>query len=88
MSREMDLDDIRMLVNKLVDDELGKAILKHGLQRNVSIDRQYLIMLEEIGEIAKAIIEDDLDNAQIEITQSIAMLIKLYWRIYKTKGDE
>ena len=68
-------------IDVLSDIELKAAIDKHGLQENIGIDFQYLILIEEIGEIAKAIIEKDYKNAREEIAQSIAMLKKLWWYI-------
>ena len=79
---KLDLDQIRMLVNMEVDEELNKAITKHGLQEDISIEMQYMITAEEFGEIAKDLIDGTYDNGKKEIAQTIAMLIKLYWLIY------
>lgn len=63
--------------------ELNLAIAKHGLQEDISIEKQYMITGEEFGEIAQAINDGDFDNAQKEINQTIAMLIKLSWLLDK-----
>lgn len=77
----MTLHDTRLKVNRLAYMELDKAIAKHGLQPQLSLPQQYLILMEEVGEISNAIQENDLENCKIEIAQSISMLIKLYWLI-------
>jgi|LGVF01.2.fsa_nt_gb hypothetical protein len=75
------LDETRMLVNEKVDEALDAAIMKHGLQDNISIEMQYMITAEEFGEIAKDLIDGTYTNAKKEITQTMAMLIKLYWLV-------
>ena len=65
-----------------VGKELNRAILKHGLQEDVSLAEQYIITAEEFGEIAKGLCDRDLDNVKTEIEQTVAMLVKLYWLIY------
>jgi NTP pyrophosphatase (non-canonical NTP hydrolase) len=44
--------------------------------------------MEEVGEIAQAIYEQDYDNARVEIYQSIAMLVKLAWLIENKEEKE
>jgi NTP pyrophosphatase (non-canonical NTP hydrolase) len=77
-----------MKIHNILDDincqaqaELTKAEQKHGMQPHLTLPQQYLILMEEVGEIANAIYEQDYDNARVEIAQSMAMLIKLYWLI-------
>ena len=57
--------------------ELAEAIEKHGLQNGVSFEKQFLILMEEIGEVAKDLIEDKLPRALKEVYQVIAMCYKL-----------
>ena len=59
--------------------EMERAIGIHGLQADKQLSEQFVVLSEEIGEIAKAILENDIENLQEEIVQSIAMLVKLYW---------
>ena len=84
-----------MKIHNMLDDincqaklELDKAIAKHGLQPHLTLPQQYLILMEEIGEIANAIYEQDYENARVEIAQSIAMLTKLYWLIENKEEKE
>jgi len=83
----MTIHDTRLKVNRQAYMELDKAIAKHGLQPHLTLPQQYLILMEEIGEIANAIYEQDYDNARVEIAQSMAMLIKLFWLI-ETKEEK
>ena len=80
-NHKLDLDEVRMLLNEKVDEELAKAIMKHGVQENISIEMQYMITAEEFGEIAKDLIDGNYTNAKVEIAQTMAMLIKLYWHL-------
>lgn len=80
--KKLDLDEIRMLVNEEVDGELTKALIKHGVQKDISLEMQYMITAEEFGEVAKDLIDKQYQGAKVEITQTIAMLIKLYWLIH------
>ena len=68
-------------INYEVQVALGEAISLHGMQPHLTLPQQYLILMEEIGEVANAIYEQDYDNARVEIAQSMAMLVKLYWLI-------
>lgn len=82
----MSLEDKILYLHKYelgdeVHDELIKAIEKHGLQEDITLFKQYTITAEEFGEIAKGLIENDLENTKEEIAQTIAMLVKLYWLI-------
>ena len=61
--------------------ELNDAIKKHGVQSNISVERQFLITAEEFGEVAMAINDGKTQEAKEEIIQTIAMLYKLYWRL-------
>lgn len=61
-----------------VEVELIKAIDKHGLQLDVTLFKQVTIALEELGESAKAILDDDLGHALEELAQTGAMIKKLY----------
>ena len=61
-----------------VEEEIERAIKLHGLQQDISLEKQFVILSEEIGEVAKDILENNLDNVEVEIVQSIAMLVKLY----------
>ena len=79
---KLDLDEIRMLVNKEVDSELSAAILKHGLQKDVSLEKQLGYVTEEYLEVVRDINDGKYDNCKVEITQTMAMLIKLYWLIH------
>jgi hypothetical protein len=75
------------VIKPQIDGALVKAIVKHGYQEDNTLDRQYVILLEEIGEIAKAILEDNKEELKIEILQSMAMLLKLYWLVTKEVDD-
>lgn len=50
-----------------------------GQQVNSDFDRgrMYIILMEEIGEVAKAIVEHDDDNLYHECIQSIALLYRM-----------
>lgn len=79
--RNLDLDETRILVNTQVNEELLKAIEKHGIQKDIGLDKQFVIFAEEFGEVAMALLKEDYENAREEINQTIAMAIKLRWLI-------
>ena len=58
----------------LIDEERTRQLLKWGQQRHLDSD-WYIITAEEFGEIAKAILQGELKNIQIEIIQTIACLV-------------
>lgn len=57
--------------------ELADAIEKHGLQNGVTFEKQFLILMEEVGEVAKDLIDGKLPEAMKEIHQVLAMIYKL-----------
>ena len=77
----MTIYDIHAKVSLHALTELTKAIEKWGLQSNISLADQFLILSEEVGEIAMSLLDKDYDNAQTEIYQTVAMLTKLSWLI-------
>ena len=62
-------------INPRVIKEIRHAVEKHGMQEELTLEQQYVILMEEIGEVAKAIL--DGNDLSIEIYQCIAMLVKL-----------
>ena len=69
------------VINPRVLKELRHAVDKHGLQENITLEKQLAVILEEVGEVAKAVLESDIEGLRVEIAQSIAMLIKLDWLV-------
>lgn len=57
--------------------ELADAIEKHGLQNGVTFEKQFMILMEEVGEVAKDLIDGKLPEAMKEIHQVLAMVYKL-----------
>lgn len=72
--------DIVPIPCREIQVELNKAILKHGLQREITPEMQMVIIMEELGEVAHALQERG-DNLILEIDQTLAMLVKLRWLI-------
>lgn len=77
-------------IDTLVCNEIDNQFDKFGVQ-NHNFEHWYLILMEEIGEIAKEYLEfqfeinkykkryfDDLYSVKNEIIQSIALLIQIY----------
>jgi hypothetical protein len=79
----MNIYDTRLKVNRQAYTELRNAIDKWGLQENISLAEQFLILSEEYGEISMALLDKDYANAKVEICQTIAMLYRLYFLIEK-----
>lgn len=57
-----------------IDDERARQLELWGSQEDNSDAAWYLIASEEFGEIAKAILEKDYDNLEVEIIQTLAVL--------------
>lgn len=66
----MELEAIRTWI----DDERARQLELWGSQDHNADSEWYLIAAEEFGEIAKAILEKDEDNLEVEIIQTIAVL--------------
>ena len=49
----------------------------HGDDSDLSLERLYLILAEEVGEVAKAIQEGDLGEVQAETVQVAAVCAKI-----------
>ena len=79
MNMTSELESSITTVSKLSRKEIIRAIKLHGLQGDISLDKQMVIILEEIGEVAKDINDKNYKNMLAEIIQSVSMLIKLYW---------
>ncbi len=58
-------------------EALNHALDKHGMQSDISIDRQYVILAEEFMELTMAICNEDWTNAVEELHQVAAMSVKL-----------
>lgn len=58
-----------------VDDELRRQRAKWGYQRH-GPTRWFLILMEEVGEVADAIIADDTDNLREELIQVAAVAVQ------------
>ena len=61
--------------------ELKLAYKKHGMQYEVSYEKQFLIIYEEFTEVLDAIHNKDYKHSIEEIYQTIAMCIKFAWLI-------
>jgi len=76
-----------------IDEALDEAILKHGLQSDISIYKQLAIMAEEFGEVNQDVLDSDypdvdtqakklhLKHAKIEAYQLAAMVVKLIYML-------
>ena len=76
------------VINPRVLKEIRHAVDKHGLQENISYEKQLAVILEEIGEVAKALLERDYKGLRVEIAQSIAMLVKLDWLVQEREEKD
>jgi NTP pyrophosphatase (non-canonical NTP hydrolase) len=61
----------------LIANELHRQDVKWGEQNHSDL-KWLAILSEEIGEVAKAILEKDTDNIDVEIIQSAAVLCQWY----------
>lgn len=59
----------------LVLGERRRQDEKWGSQRHLPRDRWMTILTEEVGEVANAILEDDVTNLKIELIQVAAVCI-------------
>jgi hypothetical protein len=60
-----------------IDDELVRQFETHGAQPGNTPDYWFAITAEEVGEVAKALVERDADHAQVEIVHAIACFVRL-----------
>jgi len=67
-------------LGNLIDNELNNQFSKFGLQ-NHSLQTWMTILVEEIGEIAKGILDFDNNNIKTEIIHSITVLIQILEKI-------
>ena len=59
-------------------EELFRQYQKWGGQREITPHVWNTIMVEEVGEIAKALLDKDAAHAQKEIIQAVTCLVQLY----------
>lgn len=69
-----------LLVLEGVKGEIVSAVAKHGykntpLNEKMDIRDSYIILAEEVGEVARAIQEGDNDNLEAELIQVAAMAV-------------
>lgn len=69
-------------------EELFEQYKKWGGQRDLPIHVWNTIIVEEVGEVAKALLNQDVKHTQKEIVQVIACLIQLYHTLKYTDLDE
>lgn len=66
-----------------IREERARQEAKWGSQRNLSSEKWMTILMEEVGEVANAILEGDSVNYQEELVQVAAVavnMLKVYWQ--------
>ena len=56
-------------------------------QNIVDVDRMIVVLLEEVGEVARAQLEDDRSNLCVELTQVAAVCSKLFEMLEATAHE-
>lgn len=69
-------------------EELFRQYQKWGGQREITPHVWNTIMVEEIGEIAKALLDQDVVHAQKEIVQAVTCLVQLYHALKEADWGE
>ena len=68
-----------------ISDERDRQDAKFGPQRRLRQETWLTILVEEVGEVAESILEEDDDNYPRELVQVAAVAVaalEAWWRIY------
>lgn len=66
---------LRSDVLERIDDEIERGNAKHGHAPKATSDDVVLILAEELGEYAQALLKRQYDNAQLELEQIAAIAL-------------
>ena len=72
----MSMTEKMKIVSHLVNLEYACACKKHPGFSKGSIERAYIVLGEEVGEVANAILEGDNRNLLVEIAQVAAVCLR------------
>lgn len=61
---------------------IKSAEQKHGAQKTISLEKWFLILTEEVGELAETILENNANASMIEANHVLAMAFKMIQRVY------
>lgn len=70
------MDDGREHVFDLLNDERLRQTNKWGDQSSHSAERWLAILMEEVGEAAKEVVEGNSENLRMELIQSAAVIVQ------------
>jgi NTP pyrophosphatase (non-canonical NTP hydrolase) len=81
----METEDARALVYKLIDEERARQTAKWGDQEENKKGTWLAILMEEVGELATAILNHDQENYKEELIQIAAVSVAI---LEKLEGEE
>ena len=77
----------KLIIQKIINERARQDFL-WGNSEVQSLDRWIVLLLEEIGEVARAHIENDSDNLEEELIQVASLSIKILEKIYNNEIKE